>query len=321
VSERIVVLDGFTAGQGRPGAWGALEALGTVVVHPRTSPTELLERCREATAVITNKVVLDAATLKALPALRYVGVCATGTNVVDLPAARSRGIAVTNVPGYAAEAVAQLVFGALLQLQMDLSGYDAAVKAGQWAASPDFSFLRGPLPGLAGKTLVILGLGAIGGAVARIAAAFGMKVLPAAVPGGTTKARVPLPQALAAADVLSLHCPLTPATAGMVNAEFLGQLRPGAILINTSRGGLINEPDLTTALSSGHLAGAALDVLTQEPPPPDHPLTPPHAPWSPRVLITPHIAWATEEARTRLRTEVAENLRAFQSGHQRNRVD
>jgi glycerate dehydrogenase len=321
VSERIVIVDGFTAGQGHPDAWRALEPLGTVVVHPRTRPSELLERCRDATAVITNKVVLDAATLRALPALRYIGVCATGTNVVDLPAARSRGIAVTNVPGYAAEAVAQLVFAALLQLQMDLPGYDAAVKAGQWAASPDFSFLRGPLPGLAGKTMVILGLGAIGGAVGRIAAAFGMKVLPAAVPGGTTTGRVPLPQALAAADVLSLHCPLTPATAGMVNAEFLRKLRPGAILINTSRGGLIDESDLAAALSSGHLGGAALDVLTQEPPPPDHALTRPDAPWSSRVLVTPHIAWATEEARLRLRTEVAENLRAFQSARRRNRVD
>jgi glycerate dehydrogenase len=321
VSERIVVLDGFTAGQDQPGAWSALERLGTVVLHPRTRPGELLERCQGATALITNKVVLDAATVGALPGLRYIGVCATGTNVVDLAAARARGIAVTNVPGYAARAVAQLVFGALLQLQMDLPGYDAAVKAGAWAASPDFSFLRGPLPGLDGKTLVVLGMGAIGRSVGAIAIAFGMKVVAAAVPGGTAEGRIPLGDALPAADVVSLHCPLTAATTGMVDADFLSRLRPGAILINTSRGALIDERALVESLASGHLGGVALDVLSREPPPPDHPLTRPDAAWASRVLITPHIAWATDEARARLRTEVAENLRAYQAGDRRNRVD
>ena len=318
---RIVVLDSFPADQGGPG-WQGLSLLGDVVLHPRTRPGELLERAAGAEAVITNKVVLDARTLGQLPRLRYIGVCATGTNVVELPAARQRGIAVTNVPGYAAASVAQTVFAAALHFAADLGAHSAAVKSGDWARCPDFCFFRKPLFELAGKRLVILGLGAIGSAVAGIGRGFGMQVLAAAVPGSPTRAdRVDLDQVLPGADLVTLHCPLTPATDRLVNAAFLARLPAHAVLINTSRGGLIDEPALLASLRAGHLGGVALDVLTQEPPPADHPLTDPRAPFADRLLVTPHLAWGTVEARARLRAEVTENLAAYQRNDRRNRVD
>jgi glycerate dehydrogenase len=320
---RIVLLDSFTADQGEAptSAWPELAAAGELIAHARTPAARLLERCQDADAIVTNKVVLDAQALAALPRLRYVGVCATGTNVVDVGAARARGIAVTNVPGYAAEAVAQLAFALILHLTVDVAGHSAAVKAGRWAAGDDFCFFLRPLPELRGKTLVIVGRGAIGGAVARIAEGFGMRVVAAAVPGSPAAGRVPLAEALPAADVVTLHCPLTPATTNLVNAGFLAQLKPGALLVNTSRGGLVDEAALIEALASGRLGGAGLDVLSREPPPADHPLTDPRAPWAARVVVTPHIAWGTIEARARLRREVGENLRAWAAGERRNRVD
>jgi glycerate dehydrogenase len=318
---RIVLLDSFTADQGAP-VWQGLSPLGEVVLHPRTRPDQLLERAAGAEVLITNKVVLDADTMARLPALRYIGVCATGTNIVDVAAARARGIAVTNVPGYGPESVAQAVFAAILYFAHDVAAHGAAVKAGGWARSPDFSFLVKPLFELAGKRLVLLGLGAIGQAVARIGRGFGMDVVAAAVPGSPTRAdRVDLVQALPGADLVSLHCPLTPATSRLVDAAFLAQLPAHAILINTARGGLIDEPALLASLRAGHLRGVALDVLTQEPPPAEHPLTDPRAPFADRVLVTPHMAWGTDEARTRLRAVVADNLAAFQRGERRNRVD
>jgi glycerate dehydrogenase len=250
-------------------------------------------------------------------------VTATGTNIVDLDAARARGVAVTNVPGYATDSVAQHVFGLILALTHDVAGHAAAVKAGAWAASPDFCFFRQPLVELAGKTLVLVGSGAIGGAVGRIAEAFGMHVLRAAVPGAPRRegaSRVRLEEALPEADVVSLHCPLTPSTRGLVNAAFLGAMKPRAILINTSRGPLVNEEDLVAALERGHLGGVGLDVLGIEPPPPMNPLLDGSAPWAARVVVTPHIAWGTVEARRRLRQAVARNLQAFIAGEQLNRV-
>lgn len=319
---RVVVLDGFTADQGDPDAWADLRALGEVAVFPRTPREALLARCAGALAVIVNKAPLDAATLAALPALRYIGVSATGTNIVDLDAARSHGIAVSNVPGYSTESVAQHVFAVLLHLALDVAGHGAAVKAGRWAMQPDFCFFLRPLPELAGKTLAILGHGAIGGAVARIARGFGMNVVAAAVPGSSTaKDRVALPDVLALADVVALHCPLTPATRDLVDAAFLARMKPEAILINTSRGGLVNEPALLASLRAGHLGGVGLDVLAQEPPPADHPLLDPDAPFAGRVVVTPHMAWGTSEARARLRREVAANLAAFLRGERRHRVD
>lgn len=319
---RIAVLDSFAADQGETGAWAELETLGQLTLHPRTPSSAVVDRARDATAIITNKVVIGAETIAALPNLRYVGISATGTNVVDLATARARGIAVTNVPGYAAESVAQLTFALVLHMAVDVAAHSAAVKAGRWAATEDFCFFLRRLPELSGKTLVVLGLGAIGSAVARIGAGFGMRVLAATVPGSTTHGhRVPLADALPLADVISLHCPLTAATANLVDRRFLSQLKRSAILVNTSRGGLIHEQDLVEALKAGHLAGVGLDVLAREPPPADHPLTDPRASYASRVIVTPHLGWGTVEARARVRRQVAENLKAFVAGDRINRVD
>ncbi|HVR61637.1 MAG TPA: D-2-hydroxyacid dehydrogenase [Polyangia bacterium] len=317
---RIVLLDSFAADQGEPAPWAELAALGELVTYTHTKDAEVIARCAGAGAVLTNKVPIGAPVMAAEPALRYIGVVATGTNMVDLPAARARGIAVTNVPGYATDSAAQLVFALVLHFTHDVAGHSADVKAGRWAASPDFCFFRQPLVELAGKTLAVVGSGHIGGAVARIGEAFGMRVLRAAVPGSPSINRVPLLEAVAAADVVSLHCPLTPATQSLVNATFLAAMRPDAILINTGRGGLVDDGALLAALQAGRLRGVGLDVLQVEPPPADHPLTNPRAPWAARVAVTPHIAWGTVEARRRIRAEVAKNLQAFLDGATRNRV-
>lgn len=317
---KIVLTDSYAADRGTE-EWPGLSDLGAVLRYPRCTSAEVLDRAHDATALVINKTVISADVLAALPNLRYVGVSATGTNVVDLDAARTAGIAVTNVPGYSTASVAQLVFALLLELTLDVAGHSEDVKRGGWAASPDFSYTRRPLPELAGKTLAIVGSGAIGSAVARIAEAFGLRTLKAAVPGSPSRDRVPLDEALAAADFVTLHAPLTPTTQRLVDAAFCARLRPGAILINTSRGGLLDEQAVVAALDSGRLGGLAVDVLTTEPPAVDHPFTRTDAPWSSRVLVTPHIGWATVEARDRLRREVTENLRAFVAGTRRNRVD
>ena len=318
---RIVILDSFAADQGDLTFWDGLRALGELVVHARSADSDVDARAAGAVAALTNKVPFAAATFAALPDLRYVGVLATGTNVVDLAAARAAGVAVTNVPSYAAASVAQHVLALVLHFSQDVAGHAAAVKAGAWARSPDFCFFTREMFELAGKTLVLVGSGAIGGAVARIAEAFGMRVVRAAVPGSTTPGRVALAEALPAADVVSLHCPLTDATRGMVDAGFLASMKPGAILINTARGALIDEGALVAALAAGKLGGVGLDVLAVEPPPADHPLTDARAPWAARIVVTPHIGWGAIEARRRLAAEATENLRAFFAGQRRNRVD
>jgi len=321
---RIVLLDSFAIDQGEPDSvWGGLKALGEVVVYAHTEPGEVVARVGDAFAVLTNKVELDATELRALPQLRYIGVTATGSDIVDLAAASAAGIAVTNVPGYATQSVAELVFAHILQFSFDVSGHNAAVKAGVWAASADFCFFRQPLAELAGKTLVLVGSGAIGATVGRIAEAFGMRVLHAVVPGAAEKPdqpRIPLAEALPAGDFVSLHCPLTEQTRGLVGADFLARMKPGAVLINTARGGLIDEGALVAALESGHLGGAGLDVLSAEPPPPSHPLTDPRAPWAGQVMITPHIGWGSVEARRRLVDEITRSLAAFLRGDRRNRI-
>lgn len=318
---RIVVLDSFTTDQGAD-CWQGLRTLGTVDLHARTPVGEVVTRARGAEAIVTNKAIVNAETIAALAGngLRYIGVMATGTNVVDLAAAKQHGVLVTNVPGYSTESVAQLVMALVLHFANDVAGHSAQVKGGAWAACPDFCFFTRPLMELAGKTLVIVGMGAIGGALARIAGAFGMRVIPAAVPGSATPGRMPLAQALPQADVVSLHCPLTPATQGLVNAEFLARLKRGALLINTGRGPLLDETAVVQALATGHLGGLGIDVLGKEPPAPGHPLLDPAPAWGARVVVTPHIAWGTVEARARLVGEVVANLGAFISGQPRNRV-
>ncbi|HEX9295894.1 MAG TPA: D-2-hydroxyacid dehydrogenase [Polyangiaceae bacterium] len=317
---RIVVLDGFSVDQGELG-WEEVEKLGELTVYPRTHPPEVRERAAGADALLTNKVPLTGRDIEALPALRYIGVLATGTNVVDFEACRPRGIAITNVPGYCASAVAQFVIALLLHFIEDLPTYFERVKKNGWAEAPDWCWFLRRRVELSEKTMAVLGLGSIGGKVAEIAGALGMNVLAAAVPGGTQAGRVPLATALEKADVVSLHCPLTEETRSMVDRRFLGAMKPGAILINTSRGALIDEGALIEALATGRLGGALLDVLTQEPPPRNLPLLDPEAPWAARVIVTPHIAWGTVEARTRLIDVVARNLAAFSRGERLNRVD
>jgi glycerate dehydrogenase len=317
---RIVVLDGFSVDQGEL-PWDALRALGEVTVHPRTRPEELAARAAGAQAVLTNKVLLTREVIDQLPDLRYVGIVATGTNVVDFDACRERGIAVTNAPGYCADAVAQFVFAVLLHALEAIEPYIGAVKSNRWAEAPDYCFFLHAHSELAQKNLAILGLGSIGSRVAAIARAFGMNVIAAAVPGGTTEGRVPLETALGVADVVSLHCPLTDRTRALVDRRFLEAMKPEAVLINTSRGGLVDESALLDALSRGRLRAALLDVLGEEPPPREHPLLDARAPWARRVIVTPHIAWGKVEARRRLIALVTDNLAAFLRGERKHRVD
>ncbi len=317
---RISSLDSFTADQGDDRAWESLRRLGEVSAHARSRSDEVVARCAGAHAVLTNKVAIGAEVMAALPELRYIGVMATGTNIVDLKAAAERSIVVTNVPGYSTESVAQLVFALALHLLMDVAGHDAAAKAGRWSAGPDFCFFLKPLVELSGKTLVVVGMGAIGSAVGRIGSAFGMRVVSAQVPGSSSANRMPLDEALALADIVTLHCPLTPATKGLVGATFLAALKPGAIVINTGRGPLVDEDALADALASGRLGGAGLDVLAQEPPASGHRLLDGRAPGAGRLVVTPHIGWGTVEARQRLTAQVAANLAAFGAGQPINRV-
>jgi glycerate dehydrogenase len=317
---RIVVVDGFAADQGKL-SWDELGRMGEVTVHPRTKPSEVVDRCRGADAVLTNKVVIDRTILGALPDLRYIGVTATGTNVIDIESCRARKVAVTNVPGYSTASVAQLTLALILHFTQDVARHAAMVKNGAWAAGPDYSFFAMPLTELAGKTLAVVGMGAIGSVVAAVARAHGMRVLAAQVPGSKSAARAPLDQAISEAHVVTLHCPLTEATRHMVDRRFLRRMRPDALLINTGRGPLVDEAALVDALSEGRLAGVGLDVLSVEPPPPDHPWLDPKAPWADRVVVTPHIGWGTVEARRRLISIVAANLAAYLCGERQNRVD
>ncbi|MDE6498483.1 MAG: D-2-hydroxyacid dehydrogenase [Muribaculaceae bacterium] len=305
----IVVLDGYGMNPGDL-EWDALHALGNVTVHDRTAPGDILERAAEADAVLTNKTPLDAATLRALPRLRYVGVLATGYNVVDVAAARELGITVTNIPAYSTASVAQMAFAHLLAVTNRVEHYTEANRAGRWAAGPDFCWWDTQLTELAGKRMGIVGLGSIGSAVARIAQAFGMEVAAftskpqADLPAGVVK--MPLDELFATSDVVSLHCPLTPHTHHLADERRLALMKPGAILINTGRGPLVDAGALARALAAGHLRAACVDVMTTEPPAPSDALLAQE-----RCFSTPHLGWATLEARRRLMHIAAENLRAF----------
>jgi glycerate dehydrogenase len=310
---KIVVLDGYTLNPG-DNPWDALAALGDLTVYDRSAPSEVVERARGAEIVLTNKTVLDAATIAALPDVRFIAVLATGYNVVDVAAARARGIQVANVPEYGTDSVAQHVFALLLELASAVGAHDAAVHAGQWVRSPDFCFWRGSLVELAGLTMGIVGYGRIGQRVGELARAFGMRVVASGRPGkgasgGGDVERLPIDELFAASDVVTLHCPLTADNACFVDAKLLRRMKPSAFLINTARGALIDEPALAQALRDGVLAGAGLDVLSSEPPHADNPLL-----TAPRCIVTPHVAWATLAARRRLMATAVENVRAWLAG-------
>ena len=314
----LVILDGYTANPGDLD-WSEFHALGPCAIHDRSEPAEIVARARGADVILTNKVAIAAATIAALPELRYIGVFATGYNIVDPAAARARGIPVCNVPEYSTPNVAQAVFALLLELTNRTGHHADTVRAGRWSASRDFCYWDFPLVELQGRTLGIVGCGRIGSAVARIACAFGMKVLAYRRSGGGLEEGVhpaDLATLFRESDVVTLHCPLTTENKGFVNATLLAQMKPGAFLINTARGPLIVERDLADALNAGRLAGAGLDVLSVEPPPRDNVLL-----GAKNCVITPHIAWATREARARLLKIAAENIRAWQSGTPRNVVN
>lgn len=316
---KIVVLDGYTLNPGDL-SWKDLEALGTVKIYDRTHPGEVVERAIGAQIVLTNKTVLDGEALSQLPDLKYIGVLATGYNVVNLEAARRQGITVTNIPAYSTDSVAQMVFAHLLNITQRVGHYAEEVASGHWTKQADFSYWNTPLVELAGKTLGVIGLGHTGMATARIALAFGMQVLAytsksaAELPAGIRKADS-LEQVFSDSNVVSLHCPLTETTKNLVNMERLKLMKREAVLINTGRGGLVNETDLAEALEKGLLAAAGVDVLSSEPPVPGHPLV-----GVKNCFITPHIAWATLEARQRLMGQAVRNIEAFLSGQPINTV-
>lgn len=282
----------------------------SLTLYPQTQAEQLLCHARGAQVLISNKVALDAKAIQALPELRCILVAATGVNMVDLTVARAAGITVCNVQGYAGSAVPQHVFAMLLQLTNHIQSYHQAVQQGAWSQSPHFCLHLQPIEELAGKTMTIVGYGDLGQATARLARAFGMTVLIAERPDAdqTRSGRTTFEEALRQADVLSLHCPLTASTTGLINADSLSYLKPTALLINTARGGLIDETALAEALTTGRLAGAALDVLSTEPPAAQHPLLQRDLP---NLLITPHVAWASRQAMQRLVVQLAENLQAF----------
>lgn len=303
---RLVVLDGHTTNPGDL-SWGPLEALGELIVHARSKPEQLAARLAGADVILTNKTRLSAELLEQTPGLRGIAVLATGHDVVDGAAARRLGIPVCNVPEYGTASVAQAVFALLLELTNHTGSLAAGVRDGRWSACPDFCYWDQPLLELAGLRFGVVGHGRIGAAVARIARAFGMEVLSHRRSPGPED--VDLDTLLAASDVVSLHCPLTPQTRELINAERLARMKPGAFLINTGRGPLIDEAALVAELTSGHLGGAALDVLSVEPPAADHPLL-----RAPNCLITPHVAWASRAARARLIEATAANVAALLRG-------
>jgi glycerate dehydrogenase len=314
---KIVVLDGYTTNPGDLD-WSDLRELGEVTIHDRTAPADILPRIGQAEIILTNKTVLDAAVIAQLPAVEYIGLMSTGTNAVDLDAAGEAGIVVTNVPAYSTDSVAQLTFALLLEHCHHTAEHAESVRRGDWARSEDFCYWNHPLIELAGQTMGIVGYGAIGQAVARIARAFGMEVLVhTRTPRDEQDVRfVGIEELLAGADVVSLNCPLTPETENLINADSLATMKPSAILINTGRGGLVDEQAVADALAAGKLGGFAADVLSTEPPAAENPL-----PAAPNTFITPHIAWATQAARQRLIDTLVANIRAFQQGQPQNVVN
>lgn len=316
---KIVVLDGQGVNPGDI-SWNRIEELGELTVYPRTAPEEVLKHVGDAEIALTNKTVFDANIIAQLKNTKYIGVLATGYNVVDTKAARERGIVVTNIPAYSTDSVAQMVFAHLLNVSNHVEHYAEETRNGVWSRCPDFCYWNKPLFELAGKTLGIVGLGNIGMKVAQIAQAFGMNVLaytsktPDQLPEGIRKTT--LDGLFGASDVVSLHCPLTDTTRELMNNISIEKMRDGAILINTGRGPLVNEVDVADALASGKLGAYCADVLSCEPPSPSNPLV-----GAPHAFITPHVAWATLEARLRLMDIAVNNVKSFLEGSPTNVVN
>lgn len=314
---KIVVLDGYCLNPGDLD-WSGFEPMGSITVYDRTPATLTVERSKDADVLLTNKTVLNAENMSQMPNLKYVGVLATGYNVVDLEYAASRGITVTNIPAYSTASVAQMVFAHILNIANSVEHHSQLVRGGAWSSSIDFCFWDSPQIELAGKTIGLVGLGNTGMATARIAQAFGMKVI-------AVTSKNNLPEGIKSvsysdlwqqSDIVSLHCPLSADTRNLVNASTIAQMKPSAILINTGRGPLIDEQALADALNSGRIAAAAVDVLSTEPPATDNPLL-----TARNCFITPHIAWATREARQRLMDIAVGNLKAFADGKPVNVVN
>lgn len=313
---KIVVLDGYTANPGDL-SWEALAELGDLTVYDRTRPEETVDRAKDAEIVLTNKVCIRRPEMDQLPKLRYIGVLATGYNVVDIEVAKERGVIVTNVPAYSTESVAQMVFAHLLTVTNRTEHYALQNRVGKWSACQDFSYWDTPLTELAGKTFGIVGLGNIGQRVAAIAQAFGMKVVAYTskkaeeLPSGVTK--MTMDDLLTESDVVSLHCPLVADTHNLINRRSLLRMKPSAILINTGRGPLVNDQDVADTLTENRLRAYCADVMSEEPPQADNPLLS-----CENAFFTPHIAWAIREARVRLVDVAIANVRAFADGHPRN---
>jgi len=318
---KIAVLDGYTSNPGDL-SWDAFEELGELTVHDRTKPEDVVSRCAGCDVVFTNKVVMDAGIMDQLPDLKYIGVLATGTNVIDLEHAGKKGVCVTNIPGYGTDSVVQHILAFMLHFSSKVSIHDEAVHQGDWVNSKDFSFTLGTLNELSGSTLGIIGLGTIGRKLAKVADAMGMKII-AAHQSSMNRLELshevewlPVDEVFARSDFLSLNCPLTPETDRVVNAERLQKMKSSAVLINTGRGPLVDEQALADALNVGTIAGAGLDVLSTEPPATDNPLL-----TAKNCVITPHVAWASLQARRRLLAIAAENLSAYLNGDAQNRVN
>lgn len=317
---KIVVLDGCAANSGDI-SWDSLAQYGELTVYDRTDDADVIARIGDAELITTNKTVIDRHAMESCPKLKYIGVLATGYNVVDLDAAKERGIVVTNVPAYSTDAVAQFTFALLLELANQVGVHNSSVKDGGWVRSKDFSYSVMPTMELYGKTMGIIGYGSIGHRVADIAHAFGMKVLVSSriekkLPEGGWIRWVSREELFAEADVISIHCPLFPETKGMINRETIGLMKRTTLVINTARGGCIVEQDLADALNSGRIAGAAVDVVSQEPMKEDNPLL-----TAKNIIITPHIAWAPREVRQRLLQIAGDNMGAFLAGHPINVVN
>ena len=315
---KIVVLDGYGANPGDL-SWDELKALGEFTVYDRTSAADVVARAKDAEVILTNKTEITAEVIAALPELKYIGVMATGYNVVDVAAAKERGIVVTNTPAYSTISVAQMAFAHILNITQQVAHHSEEVKKGRWTNNADFCFWDTPLAELSGLKLGIVGLGHTGMATARVAFGFGMNVC-----AYTSKSQLQLPpeikmmtkeEIFTECDIVSLHCPLTEETREIVDAKRLATMKPTAILINTGRGSLINEQDLADALNNGVIYAAGLDVLTSEPPLADNPLL-----TAKNCYITPHIAWATKASRMRLMSILVENIKAFMAGKPTNNV-